>query len=92
MLMQAGIDIYAEGGMYTTFDSVAAINVFNKFTNLYVSYGFRLPLNFKTVFAAAKCRSDASFGLYNTLQIAAPEINGLWKMVEIPGTVRRTVR
>lgn len=89
MLMQAGIDIYAEGGMYTTFDSVAAINVFNKFTNLYVSYGFPLTFEFQNRFRSGEMPIGiASFGLYNTLQIAAPEINGLWKMVEIPGTVR----
>ena len=54
MLMQAGIDIYAEGGMYTTFDSVAAINVFNKFTNLYVSYGFPLTFEFQNRFRSGE--------------------------------------
>ena len=69
--------------------SVAAINVFNKFTNLYVSYGFPLTFEFQNRFRSGEMPIGiASFGLYNTLQIAAPEINGLWKMVEIPGTVR----
>lgn len=89
MLMQSGNEIYGDSGMYTLFDTVGAINVFTKFTNFYENYGFPLSYEFQNRFRSGEMPIGvAGYEMYNTLQIAAPEINGLWKMAPIPGTLR----
>lgn len=89
MLKQAGLDIYAEDGKYSVLDSVASINVFDKFTDFFVNYGFPLSYDVVNRFRSGEMPvTVAAIGTYNSLKISAPEINGLWAMTQIPGTVR----
>lgn len=87
MLKQAGLNIYEDGGKYSVLDSVGSINVFTKFTNFFVSYGFPLSYDVVNRFRSGEMPiAVASVGTYNSLQVSAPEIDGLWEMDLLPGT------
>lgn len=89
MLKQAGLNIYEDGGKYSVLDSVGSINVFTEFTNFYVSYGFPLSYDVVNRFRSGEMPiAIASVATYNSLQVSAPEINGLWEMDMLPGTLR----
>lgn len=89
MLKQAGGEIYAEGGKYSLLDTVDAISVFTKFTNLFVNYGFPISFDFLSRFRSGEIPIGiAGYGMFNNIQVAAPEINGLWSMTPVPGTER----
>lgn len=89
MLKQAGGEIYAEGGKYSLLDTVKAISVFTKFTNLFVNYGFPISFDFLNRFRSGEMPIGiANYGMFNNIQVAAPEINGLWSMAPVPGMER----
>lgn len=89
MLKQSGGEIYAEGGKYSLLDTVKAISVFTKFTNLFVNYGFPISFDFLNRFRSGEMPIGiANYGMFNNIQVAAPEINGLWSMAPVPGMER----
>ncbi|MGI6280314.1 MAG: extracellular solute-binding protein [Acutalibacteraceae bacterium] len=87
LLKQHNLEIYKDDGKVCILDDIAAINVFDMFTNFFVSYGFPLTYNFVNRFRTGEIPIGvANFSTYNNLQISAPEINGLWDMALLPGT------
>ena len=89
LLRQHGLDNYSNGGAFCALDSVAAINVFQEYTNYYVNYGLPLSYDLVNRFRSGEMPiAIADFNVFNNLQVAAPEINGLWDFSLIPGTQR----
>ncbi len=87
LLKQRGLEVYADDGKVCILDEVGAIEVFDMFTNFFVSYGFPLSYNFVNRFRTGEIPIGiANYSTYNSLTISAPEINGLWKMDLLPGT------
>ncbi len=87
LLKQHGYEVYTEDGKESVLDSVGAIEVFDMFTNFFVSYGFPLSYDFVNRFRTGEIPIGiANYSTYNNLTISAPEINGLWKMALLPGT------
>lgn len=88
-LYQFGGEFYVGEGLRSALDSETAIGAFKYWTKFYTSYG--LPANFSI---ANRFRTGESplvisdITLYNQLVVSAPEINGLWEMTLVPGTVQ----
>ena len=74
----------------TTFDSEIAIDTMNQVTDLYTRYGLDRSYDFFNRFRSGELvMGIAAYNSYNQLVAAAPEINGLWSMYPIPGTVQK---
>ncbi len=87
LLKQHGYEVYKDDGKVCILDEVGAIEVFDMFTNLFVSYGFPLSYDFANRFRTGEIPIGiTNFTSYNSLTISAPEINGLWEMTLLPGT------
>ena len=86
---QRGLEIYANDGEYCLLDSVESIDAFRFFTNLYSNYGFPLTYNFMNRFRTGEMPIGISgLSFYNEIAVSAPEIDGLWDIAQIPGTVK----
>lgn len=84
---QRGLQVYANGGEYCLLDSVDSVEAFRFFTNMYANYGFPLSYNFLNRFRTGEMPIGiAGFNFYNEIPVAAPEINDLWDIAQIPGT------
>ena len=66
-----------------------SIDAFRFFTNLYSNYGFPLTYNFMNRFRTGEMPIGISgLSFYNEIAVSAPEIDGLWDIAQIPGTVK----
>jgi len=76
--------------MESNFDSPEAMEAFEFWCDFYTSYGFSLTITagtFVNRFRTGEMPIGiASYDMYNTLAVAAPEIRGKWKFAVIPGT------
>ncbi len=87
LLLQNGQSFYNDSLTKTTFSEEAAIEAFTRWTNFYTKFSFDITYNFLTRFRTGEMPIALnSYATYNTLQVAAPEIRGLWTMLPIPGT------
>lgn len=87
LLLQTDQSFYNESLTNTTFSEEPAVEAFTKWTNFYTKYSFDITYNFLTRFRTGEMPiAINSYSAYNTLQVAAPEIRGLWTMLPIPGT------
>ncbi len=87
-LYQQGGSYWRDEGMSNNFDSILALDSFEYMCNMFTQYS--LPVNFdgSNRFKTGEMPVLISgLDLYNTLQIFAPEISGLWGFYEIPGTL-----
>lgn len=87
--------MYQRGGKYYTDDlkatdlgSEAAREAFRESTEYYINYGFPETYDFYSYFR----RGDMPLAIQlytqaNLLSVGAPELNGLWGMAPLPGTV-----
>lgn len=86
---QRGLEIYANDGEYCLLDSAESIDAFRFFTNLYSNYGFPLTYNFMNRFRTGEMPIGISgLSFYNEIAVSAPEIDGLWDIAQIPGTLK----
>ncbi len=90
LVYQYGGDIYeGEGkdygiksGLYTE----SSMQAFQHLTKYYTGYSVPLSANFANRFRSGEMPIGiADYTLYNTLELFAPEIRGLWSFYEIPG-------
>ncbi len=89
LLMQNGLDLYTEDGSSTTMLGSASAEVFEKWTDYYTKLKVPKTMDFYNRFRTGTTPLGIStYNLYTTLKVAAPEIDGLWGMTKIPGTVR----
>lgn len=89
MLYQRGGEMYSDGNTRSGLDSLQAKEAFSTWVSLYADY--ELPVKYD---ALTRFRSGEmpivieDFTFYNMLQVAAPEIRGMWSFARVPGTVR----
>lgn len=88
-LYQSGGDFYTEDGSQSALDSPAAITAFENFVQLFSDYKFPVTYDFSNRFRSGEMPiAIQDFTAYNQLSVFAPEIDGLWSMREVPGTLR----
>ena len=86
-LYQSGGIMYNADGKTSALSNSKAISAMQKFTDLYTQYGFNLAYDFANRFRSGEIPvAVANFSSYNQLSVFAPDINGLWTMLPIPGT------
>lgn len=88
-LLQNGGEYYNEEGSQTLLDSEEAINSFTQYCEWYTDYGVDQTTNVEQRFRTGEAPIIIyNFSYYNTLQVSAPDINGLWGVTQVPGTER----
>lgn len=89
MVSQAGLDIYSADGKKCMLGQIKQVDTFGFFTKLYTDYGFLLSYEFQNRFRSGEMPLGiADISMFNTLEVSAPEIRGLWSMTLLPGMVR----
>ncbi len=84
---QYGGEVYSESGTKSSLGSSAAIDSMKLYTMLYTQYGLPLTFDFPNRFRTGEIPlAVADFTQYNVLVMFAPEIEGLWGMLPVPGT------
>lgn len=90
LMLQSGTNYYNEDQTATNFDSQAAVDAFATWTDFYNIYKFDQVYDaftrFRTGEAPIVIQNYCTF--YNQLNMAAPEIKGLWDFAPVPGTLR----
>ena len=87
MIYQNGGYIYDAEGKRTLIDSEAGVAAFKQYTSLYNDYGLPVVFDFVSRFRSGEMPLGvASYAIYNTLMVSAPEIRGLWDFTLFPGT------
>ncbi len=88
-LYQNGGKFYNDSLTDTEWRSEEAYNAFLKWTKYFTQYGFSLEYSFNNLFRTGEMPIGiADYNMYNTIKVTAPELEGLWKMVPLPGTAR----
>lgn len=88
ILFQKQDHIYKDGGKAIDFDNEIAIEAFDKWTKLYSDYSLLMTYSFVNRFRTGDMPIGiAPFSIFNTLEVSAPEISGLWSMYQVPGSV-----
>lgn len=88
ILMQSGIPLYAEDGKSTLLSQANVADIFGKWTDYYTKLKMPYNINFYNRFRTGTCPIGIdNYTLYATLKAAATEIDGLWSIAQIPGTV-----
>ena len=87
LILQQGLNYYNADQTKTLFDTVPAIQCFEKWTDFYTDYKFMQTYDAYSYFRTGQYPiviANYSFG--NQLSVAAPEIRGLWDFTVMPGT------
>lgn len=89
LLFQYGGAYYTEDGTKALFGEMEAIEAMKTYTDFFTDYGFPVQTDFYSRFRSGElAMSIQPYNMYNQLIVAAPEINGLWDMVAIPGILK----
>lgn len=89
LVYQHGGQIYDDDAKRTLIDNEAGVAAFKLYTSLYNDYGLPTVFNFVSRFRSGEMPLGvASYSVYNTLAVSAPEIRGLWDFTLFPGTLR----
>ncbi len=89
LLAQNGLSLYTEKGDATTLKTAGVMEVFTEWTDFYTKMKFPLTLDFYNRFRTGTTPVGiADYTQYTTFKVAAPEIEGLWGMAPVPGTVK----
>ena len=87
LILQQGLNYYNEAQTKTQFDTVPAIQCFEKWTDFYSDYKFAQTYDAYSYFRTGQYPIViANYSFYNQLSVAAPEIKGLWDFTVMPGT------
>jgi ABC-type glycerol-3-phosphate transport system substrate-binding protein len=90
LLYQNESDVYDEEAKRTIIDNEAGVNAFAMYTSFFTDYGMPTEYDFVSRFRSGEMPIGiASYSIYNTLMVSAPEIRGLWDFTLIPGTVTK---
>lgn len=88
MLAQKGIHIYAEDGKSTNLSTPEVTEVFGSWMDYYTKLKMPYDINFYNRFRTGTSPMGIdNYTLYATLKATATEIDGLWSVAQIPGTV-----
>lgn len=86
MLRQNGLEIYSDDSTKCLLDASKSIEVFEYYTNFYSNYGFPVTYSLINRFRTGETPvAIDGLTLYNSLEISAPEIKGLWNFTVVPG-------
>lgn len=86
-LYQNGGAFYTPNGSEALLKSDEAINAFNTWTRFYTDYTLPKQYDFLTQFRSGTIPIGiGDYGLYNSLSVFAPELNGVWEFTLVPGT------
>jgi ABC-type glycerol-3-phosphate transport system substrate-binding protein len=88
-LFQRGGRLYNEDGSRTLLDSEIAIDAFDVYTKFFTHYKTPKVYNFVNRFRTGEMPlAFADYTWFNTLEVFAPEIRGLWGFARMPGLVK----
>ena len=86
LLFQKQRKLYNNNGKTVAINTEEALKTFEQWTRLYTDYSSVVDYNFVNRFRMGDMPIGiADFITYNTLQVSAPEINGMWNMYSVPG-------
>ncbi len=89
LLYQYGGAFYDENCEKTRFDEAVALDAFQTWTEFFTKYSFPLTYDILTRFRTGEMPLAVTmYSFYSNLEASAPELNGLWSMVPVPGTVK----
>ncbi len=89
-LIQNGGTYYTKKLDKTLFDQEVAYSAFEQWVELYSKYGLDRSFDFYSRFRTGEMPlSIQNYASYNQIKSAAPELNGLWTIAPIPGTVQK---
>ena len=89
LLYQNGGAYYNADGSRSALDSEEAINTFKQYCEYYTDYKLDKETSVDQRFRTGECPIIiADYTLYNNLQVSAPDIDGLWGIAPVPGTVQ----
>lgn len=87
-LYQNGGEFYTSDHKASALDSQTALTAFQQLTTLYADYGLNIAFDFSNRFRSGEMPlAIVEFTSYNQMSIFAPEIDGLWSMMPVPGIV-----
>ena len=87
LVLQSGETVYNQELTATNLENPTVMEAFRRWTELYTEYKLPLTYDFYNRFRTGEMPLGIqSYGMYNMLISAAPEIRGLWDMTLIPGT------
>ena len=85
MLYQNGGELYADN--YCELDGELQLKTFSDYTALYSKYGLTVSFDFANRFRSGEMPMGiVDYTTFNTLEVFAPEIKGLWDIALVPGT------
>ncbi len=88
LLVQQKLQVYKEDGRATNLTDSDVIVSFGKWTDFYTKLMLPRTMNFYNRFRTGTCPMGIDmYTQYTTLKAAAPEIDGLWNVALVPGTV-----
>jgi len=88
-LFQNGGDVYNPDGRFSGLDSPVALTAFRDFTRFYMDYRLPREFNFVNRFRNGDMpMAISNYVNFNTLQVFAPEIRGMWGFRPVPGTLQ----
>ena len=88
LTLQKGLNYYNDAQTRTTFDDIRAVQSFETWTEFYTKYEFE-----QTYDAFSRFRTGlypivvSNYTFFNQLEVASPEIKGLWDFTTVPGTL-----
>jgi ABC-type glycerol-3-phosphate transport system substrate-binding protein len=86
-IYQRGGTLYTDDRRKTLLDSETSIEAFDYYVSLFTQYKTPVYYDFANRFRTGEMPLGfADFSLFNTLEIFAPEIRGMWKFGLMPGT------
>lgn len=89
LLFQNGGDMYNQAGTRTTVQTEEGIKAFDEYIRYFNDYGLPSAYDFVSRFRSGEMPIGIQpYSTFNTLQVSAPEIRGLWDFTVIPGTKR----
>lgn len=89
MLMQNNLSLFTEDKRSTTLTDSQTTQVFEFWTDFYTKLKIPVTLSFYNRFRTGTCPIGIEqYTTYTTLKAAAPEIDGLWSVAQIPGTIQ----
>ncbi len=88
-LLQNDIDLYNNEGESTNLGSDAALQAFEEMCEIFTTYRAEVSYDFVNRFRTGEMPCGIQdYSLYNNLTVFAPEIQGLWEFVPVPGVER----
>lgn len=88
-LFQNGGSLYNHENTESMLDGKEALDAFNTYMKFYMSYGVPYSYSLETRFRSGEIPiAVANYSVYNLISIAGPEIDGLWSIAPVPGTLR----